>query len=60
MEKLGRIAENQTELIDQVQTLVADHGTRARLAVECRNAAHAGFTADRTVPEVVLEWLEGV
>jgi len=25
MEKLGRIAENQTELIDQVQTLVADH-----------------------------------
>lgn len=60
MRQLGKIANNETELTETLQTLTADQTARRRLASECRETAESKFSARESIPNVVVEWLEGL
>jgi len=60
MRQLGKIANSRQELTETLQTLAADKTARHRLAGECREAANSKFSATETIPDVIVEWLEGL
>jgi len=60
MRQLGKIATDGQELTETLQALTADKTARHRLADECREAAKNKFSATETIPNVIVEWLEGL
>ena len=60
MRQIGTIANSEAELAETLKTLTTDQSARRRLANGCRKAAESNFSATETIPNVIVEWLEGV
>lgn len=60
MTQVGQITESECDLASQLQNLTTDTQARKRLATECTYAAGKHFSANRSIADVVLEWLEGL